>query len=95
MNNPVVAAKFEVDFTRYIDPTGKLVQELPKDAQDPATLTLAASRRWCARAPSTRRRWRCSAPAGSALTLRRSVRRLSRWVRERDAAGRHPGAELP
>ncbi len=38
MNHPVVAAKFEVDFTRYLDPTGSLVQELPKDAQDPATL---------------------------------------------------------
>jgi hypothetical protein len=39
VNNPVVAAKFEVDLTRYLDPTGKLVQELPKDAQDPATPT--------------------------------------------------------
>ncbi|MGO8908442.1 MAG: pyruvate dehydrogenase (acetyl-transferring) E1 component subunit alpha [Bradyrhizobium sp.] len=38
VNHPVVAAKFEVDFTRYLDPTGSLVQELPKDAQDPATL---------------------------------------------------------
>ena len=25
MNNPVVAAKFEVDLTRYLDPTGKLI----------------------------------------------------------------------
>lgn len=39
MNNPVVAAKFEVDLTRYLNPTGKVVQELPKDAQDPVILT--------------------------------------------------------
>ena len=39
MNKPVIAATFEVDFTRYLDPAGKLVNELPKDAQDPVTLT--------------------------------------------------------
>ena len=39
VNKSVIAATFEVDFTRYLDPAGKLVQELPKDAQDPATLT--------------------------------------------------------
>jgi pyruvate dehydrogenase E1 component alpha subunit len=38
VNNPVIAATFEVDFTRYLDSAGKLVKELPKDAQDPATL---------------------------------------------------------
>ncbi len=39
VNKSVIAAKFEVDLTRYLDPSGNLVQELPKDAQDPATLT--------------------------------------------------------
>jgi len=31
LNNPVVAAKFEVDLTPYLDPTGKLVQKLRQD----------------------------------------------------------------
>jgi len=31
VNNPVVAARFEVDLTPYLDLTGKLVQELRQD----------------------------------------------------------------
>ncbi len=38
VNSPNIAATFEIDFTRYLDPAGKLLKELPAEAKDPATL---------------------------------------------------------
>lgn len=37
MNQPVLGAKFEIGFTRYLDAAGQLVRPLPKDA-DPTSL---------------------------------------------------------
>ncbi len=38
METDRIVASFEVPYTRYLDPAGKLIRPLPADTKDPATL---------------------------------------------------------
>ena len=65
-----ITARFEVRYTRYLDPAGKLVQVMPADAQDPALLValyraLVRTRSFDAKAVSLQRTGRLGTYASS------------------------------
>ena len=72
-----VVAKFEIHYTRFLDPTARPSRRC-RDSPATRRRWSRSTAGWCSCAPTTPRRSRCSAPASSARSPRSSARRRSR-----------------